>query len=80
MELMRTGADSVNILLHKLSNDVTQNESCDSEPAVTKGNSYREVIFTDDLRTDEFTYVMNESSKLIATTWIVLRRIIFIKE
>ena len=67
MELVKTAVDSITELLQKLSNEMAPTESCDSEH-VAGGDGYGveekdEVRFTDDLRTEEFNYVMNESSK-----------------
>ena len=65
MELMKTAVDDVTELLQKSSNEVAPTESHDSE-LVARGDGYsaeKEVRFTDDLRTEEFNYIMNESSK-----------------
>ena len=67
MELVKTAVDSITELLQKLSNEMAPTESCDSEH-VAGGDGCGvkekdEVRFTDDLRTEEFNYVMNESSK-----------------
>ena len=67
MELVRTAVDGVTELLQKSSSEMAPTESCDSEP-VAKGDGCsreekEEVRFTDDLRTEDFNYIMNESSK-----------------
>ena len=63
IELVKTAVDGVTELLQKSSNEMAPTESCDSEPVV-RGDSCREEIqFTDDLRTEEFNYIVNESSK-----------------
>lgn len=65
MELVRTAVDGVTELLQKSSSEMAPTESCDLEP-VAKGDGCsreKEVRFTDDLRTEDFNYIMNESSK-----------------
>lgn len=66
MELVKTAVDGVTELLQKSSNQMAPTESCDSE-FVARGDGCsgeKEVRFTDDLRTEDFNYIINESSEL----------------
>ena len=60
MELVKRAVDNVTELLQS-SNEMAETESCDSEPVARDVSCGREVRFTDDLRTEEFNYIMNES-------------------
>ena len=64
MELARRAVDNVVELLHSLSSKLEQTESHDSQPVVARRDSckVKKVYFTDDLRTEDFTYNLNESS------------------
>ena len=65
VELVKTAVNGVTELLQKSSNEMAPTESCDSEPTA-RGDSCREEIrFTDDLRTEEFNYIMDGSSKQV---------------
>jgi Fe-S cluster assembly iron-binding protein IscA len=59
MALVKTAADGVTELLQKSSNQnsetVARGDGCSGEK--------EEVRFTDDLRTEDFNYIINESSK-----------------
>ena len=60
MELVRRAIDNV---LELLNSNLERMESHDSQPVVAKGDSCKgKVCFNDDLRTEEFTYILNESS------------------
>ena len=64
VELVRRAVDNVVELLHGSSSKLEQTESHDSQPVVARGDSCKgkKVYFTDDLRTEDFTYIINESS------------------
>ena len=66
MELVKTAVDGVTELLQKSSNQMAPTESYDSE-LIARGDSgsgEKEIRFTDDLRTEDFNYIISESSKL----------------
>lgn len=48
-------------LMHKSSNEDIAAESCDAETVASHEGGV--VHFTDDLRTEDFKYIMNESSE-----------------
>lgn len=64
MELVRRAVDDVVELLHNFSSKLEQTESHDSQPVVARGDSceMKKVYFTDNLRTEDFTYILSESS------------------
>ena len=60
---MKRAVDGVVELLYSPSNETGVTESCDSQP-IAKGDrcKVKKVCFTDDLRTEDFTYIVSESS------------------
>ena len=64
MELVERVIDGVVDLLQSSSSELEQAESHDSQPVVAKGDGCegKKTNFTDDLRTEDFTYILNESS------------------
>ena len=66
MELLGRAVDRVTGLVQRSSNEDGAAESCDSG-MVARGDSNEEnmVHFSDDLRTEDFKYIMDESSKFV---------------
>ena len=66
MELLGQAVDRVTELVQRSSNEDGAAESCDSG-MVARGNGDAEntVHFTDDLRTEDFKYIMDESSECV---------------
>ena len=62
MELVRRTIDTV-VELVPTSSQSGQSVSCDSKPVARDDNcKVEEIRFTDDLRTEDFNYIVNESS------------------
>ena len=67
MELVRRTIDTVVELL-PTSSQSGQSVSCDSKPVARDDNcKVEEIRFTDDLRTEDFNYIVNESSNFLPT-------------
>ena len=66
VELLGRAVDRVTGLVQRSSNEDGAAESCDSG-TVARGDRDKEnmVYFTDDLRTEDFKYIMDESSKFM---------------
>lgn len=64
VEIMRRAVDSLVELLHTSLSESEQTKAGNPE-AIRGGDSFKgKISFTDDLRTEDFKYIVNESSKM----------------